>query len=124
MTSLRVLISVFTCCPPGSAGFTGGESHLGWSLLQQIARFHQLWALTQEADRATIEQALKDHGNAKPEIIGRPPRHGCGPAAFGCRRRGLQEPLSTVVEVHRDPNTGLLYLGDRLSKEIMSGAFL
>ena len=58
MTSLRVLASAFTCCPPGKAGFTGGESLLGWHLIGQIARFHQVWVLTQEDDRATVEQSL------------------------------------------------------------------
>ena len=59
MTGLRVLASVFTCCPPGKAGFTGGESLLGWNLLNQIARFHEVWALTQEDDRSTVEQSLE-----------------------------------------------------------------
>lgn len=58
MTSLRVLASAFTCCPPGKAGFTGGESLLGWHLVGQIARFHQVWVLTQEDDKATVEQSL------------------------------------------------------------------
>ena len=58
MNGLRVLASVFTCCPPGKSGFTGGESLLGWNLLNQIARYHEVWALTQEDDRSTVEQSL------------------------------------------------------------------
>lgn len=58
MTSLRVLASAFTCCPPGKAGFTGGESLLGWHIIGQIARFHQVWVLTQEDDKETVEQSL------------------------------------------------------------------
>ena len=57
MTKLRVLASAFTCCPPGNPGFTGGESLLGWNILNQIARYHDVWALTQEADRANVEQS-------------------------------------------------------------------
>jgi len=57
MTRLRVLASAFTCCPPGNPGFTGGESLLGWNILNQIARHHDVWALTQEVDRPNIEQA-------------------------------------------------------------------
>ena len=60
MTRLRVLACVFTCCPPGMEGFTGGESLLGWNLLLQIARSHDVWAVTQEQDRASLEQAVKD----------------------------------------------------------------
>ena len=58
MSGLRVLASVFTCCPPGKSGFTGGESLLGWNLLNQIARSHEVWALTQEDDRVTVEESL------------------------------------------------------------------
>jgi len=57
MTRLRVLASAFTCCPPGNPGFTGGESLLGWNMLNQIARYQDVWVLTQEVDRTNIEQA-------------------------------------------------------------------
>ena len=60
MRELRVLACVFTCCPPGKPGFTGGEDILGWNFLQQISRFHQVWALTQAQDRASIEDALAE----------------------------------------------------------------
>ena len=59
MTRLRVLACAFTCCPPGTPGFRGGEDVLGWNLLGQIARFSQVWALTRGEDRAGIEQALE-----------------------------------------------------------------
>ena len=58
MTKLRILASAFTCCPPGSPGFGGGEDVLGWNLLQQIARFHEVWALASAKDRSAIESAL------------------------------------------------------------------
>ena len=60
MTRLRVLASVFTCCPPGKRGFTGGESLLGWNLLKQIARFHEVWAITHEQDRVTLDEAVQE----------------------------------------------------------------
>ena len=60
MSGVRVLVSAFTCCPPAKAGFTGGEDVLGWNMLQQIARFNEVWALTQAQDRASIEQAVAD----------------------------------------------------------------
>ncbi|MCH8799991.1 MAG: glycosyltransferase [Chloroflexi bacterium] len=32
---------------------------MGWNLLNQIARFHEVWALTQEDDRTTVEGSLE-----------------------------------------------------------------
>ena len=58
MTRRRILTCAFTCCPPGTPGFSGGEDILGWNLLQQIARVHEVWALTHAEDRASIEQGL------------------------------------------------------------------
>jgi glycosyltransferase involved in cell wall biosynthesis len=54
------LACAFTCCPPGTPGFSGGEDFLGWSLLQQIAKTHEVWALTQAVDRPNIEQGLTE----------------------------------------------------------------
>ena len=59
MKSYRVLACAFTCCPPEAQGFSGGEDVLGWNMLMQIARFHQVWALTQNEDREAIELALE-----------------------------------------------------------------
>jgi len=56
----RILACAFTCCPPGKPGFTGGEDILGWNLLQQIARFHEVWAITNEDDRQSIEIELSE----------------------------------------------------------------
>lgn len=61
MNRCRILASTFTCSPPGSAGFTGGEDILGWNLLIQIAKSHDVWALTQEEDRGSIEDAIATH---------------------------------------------------------------
>lgn len=60
MKRLRVLACAFTCCPPATPGFTGGEDVLGWNLVQQIARFHEVWVLTHAEDRQSIEQTLAD----------------------------------------------------------------
>ncbi len=59
MKPYRVLACAFTCCPAGGPGFSGGEDVLGWNMLMQIARFHQVWALTQGEDREAIELALE-----------------------------------------------------------------
>lgn len=60
MIRQRILACAFTCCPPAKPGFTGGEDVLGWNLLQQIARFHDVWVLTHAEDRTSLEQALAE----------------------------------------------------------------
>ena len=63
MKRRKILTCTFTCCPPGKPGFTGGEDILGWNLLKQITRHHEVWSLTNTEDRASIEQALKEEQN-------------------------------------------------------------
>ena len=58
MRRLCVLACAFSCCPPGKPGFSGGEDVLGWNILKQIARFHEVWALTYAENRLSIEDAL------------------------------------------------------------------
>jgi len=60
MKKLRILACTFICCPPGKPGFTGGEDVLGWNLLRQVARFHDVWALTREEARPVIEETLAE----------------------------------------------------------------
>lgn len=60
MNKLRVLTCAFTCCPPGKPGFTGGEDTLGWNLVKQVARCHEVWVLTQEVDRVSIDQEVEE----------------------------------------------------------------
>jgi glycosyltransferase involved in cell wall biosynthesis len=58
MTGQRVLACAFACTPPGMPGFTGGEHVLGWNLIQQIARFREVWVLANQEDKPGIEQGL------------------------------------------------------------------
>jgi len=60
MTRSRILASVFTCCPPGKPGFTGGEDILGWNLIQEIAKSNEVWAITHAEDRSSIEESLAE----------------------------------------------------------------
>jgi len=60
MKRLQILTCAFTCCPPGNPGFAGGEDVLGWNLIRQIARFHEVWTIAQEEDRESIERALTE----------------------------------------------------------------
>ena len=68
MRRLRVLACVFACCPPGKPGFGGGEDLLGWSLLKQIARFHDVWALTCSKNRSSLEEALREESIASIQL--------------------------------------------------------
>ena len=61
VTTRRILATVFTCCPPGKPGFTGGEDILGWNLVQAIAQHHEVWAITHAEDQSSIEQALSEN---------------------------------------------------------------
>lgn len=68
MREIRILACAFSCCPPGSPGFRGGEDTLGWNLLNQIARFHDVWALTHDWDRSNIEAGPGEHQNTRLHI--------------------------------------------------------
>ncbi len=50
---LRVLVSAYSC-QPGH----GSEPGVGWDWIKQIARFHEVWAITRANNRGPIEQAL------------------------------------------------------------------
>jgi len=65
---LKVLVSAFACFPPVRPGadkeesaLGTGESILGWNLVQQIGRFHEVWIITQGRYRKGIENALREH---------------------------------------------------------------
>jgi glycosyltransferase involved in cell wall biosynthesis len=50
---MRVLISAYAC-EPGR----GSEAGVGWNWVCQAARFHDVWAITREKNRAAIESSL------------------------------------------------------------------
>ena len=65
MKRTKILISAFACHPSTSSGFAGeekilgaGESILGWNLVKQISRRHDVWVLTQRRNRKGIERAV------------------------------------------------------------------
>ena len=74
MTRSKILASAFTCCPPGKPGFTGGEDLLGWNILAQIARYHDVWALTNAEDRISVEEGVRESGldNLHLQYVGLP----------------------------------------------------
>ena len=57
---LRVLACAYACSPGGSGeAFGGGELILGWNLVKQLARFHDVVVLTSTPNRASIESAIQ-----------------------------------------------------------------
>jgi glycosyltransferase involved in cell wall biosynthesis len=74
MSEQKILACTFTCCPPGKPGFTGGEDILGWNMLLQIARYHEVWTFTNAEDRNSVEQGAAELGidNIHFQFIGLP----------------------------------------------------
>ena len=57
---MKVLISAFSCYPA-----RGSEPDVGWSISQAIAREHEVWVLTEAANRAGIEKAMVGSPNPR-----------------------------------------------------------
>ncbi|MBZ5672030.1 MAG: glycosyltransferase family 4 protein [Acidobacteriia bacterium] len=49
---MRILLSAYACEPE-----EGSEPGCGWNWVQQIARFHEVWAITRSNNRQPIERA-------------------------------------------------------------------
>jgi hypothetical protein len=52
---LRVLACAYACLLESGSPVSGGEAILGWNLVRQLARFHDVWVLTVTSNRAGIE---------------------------------------------------------------------
>jgi glycosyltransferase involved in cell wall biosynthesis len=50
---MKVLVSAFACEPD-----KGSEGGVGWNWVCQIARYHEVWAITRKSHREAIESAL------------------------------------------------------------------
>ena len=50
---MKVLVSAYACEPE-----KGSEPGVGWNWVKQIARFHEVWVITRENNRASIERSL------------------------------------------------------------------
>jgi glycosyltransferase involved in cell wall biosynthesis len=55
------LTCAYACLLEEGVSFVGGEAVLGWNLVRQLGRFHQVWVLTSSANRAGIEAHLQRH---------------------------------------------------------------
>jgi glycosyltransferase involved in cell wall biosynthesis len=60
MRRLKVLVSAFACSPHGESGLGTGEDILGWNIIQQIGRFHEVWVLASRLNESGIEKALQE----------------------------------------------------------------
>jgi len=66
---MKVLVSAYACYPPTTESCTeedrkmaDGEAILGWNLVGQIARSHEVWVITQARNKKGIERALMNQG--------------------------------------------------------------
>ncbi|NJO10148.1 MAG: glycosyltransferase [Leptolyngbyaceae cyanobacterium SL_1_1] len=56
MTELKLLISAYACRP-----HEGSEPNIGWSLVQELAKTHQIWVLTRANNQPAIAAELAAH---------------------------------------------------------------
>jgi glycosyltransferase involved in cell wall biosynthesis len=54
---MKVLTSAYACNPAGSLQLHPGEDLTGWRLVEQLARFHDLWVITHRYNEAGIFEA-------------------------------------------------------------------
>jgi glycosyltransferase involved in cell wall biosynthesis len=52
---LKVLVCAYACLLESGSPVSGGEATLGWSMVKQLARFHDVWVLTATSNRVGIE---------------------------------------------------------------------
>ncbi len=58
---LRILACAYACVFEDGVPVVGGEAVLGWNIVRQLARFHDVWVLTPGANRPGIEATLQKH---------------------------------------------------------------
>jgi glycosyltransferase involved in cell wall biosynthesis len=51
---MKVLLSAYACAPG-----KGSDPEIGWNWMQQLARIHDVWAITRTKNRASIERGLE-----------------------------------------------------------------
>ena len=54
---MKVLVSAYACNPSGSLQLHPGEDLTGWRLVEQLARFHDLWVVTHRYNEPGISEA-------------------------------------------------------------------
>ena len=66
MRKLRILTCAYACLLEDGVPVIGGEAVLGWNIVHQIGRFHQVWVLTSASNRPGIKAELQRQ--AAPDI--------------------------------------------------------
>jgi glycosyltransferase involved in cell wall biosynthesis len=61
---LKVIISAYACRPG-----EGSEPGIGWDLVQEMAKYHQLWVLTRRNNQPFIDAALHPPSTDQPQFI-------------------------------------------------------
>jgi glycosyltransferase involved in cell wall biosynthesis len=57
---MKILICAYACLKDPDQRFgNGGEGVLGWNIVKQLARFHQVFVLTHSENRSVIEKSLE-----------------------------------------------------------------
>jgi glycosyltransferase involved in cell wall biosynthesis len=64
MQSLNVLISAYACRPG-----EGSEPGVGWNLAWEVSKYHKVWVLTRENNRAAIASELEHHPQQNLQVI-------------------------------------------------------
>ena len=62
MSRLKVLVSAYACHPLATEGSFPGEAILGWNIVRQLARHHEVTVLTRPYNREALERGLKENG--------------------------------------------------------------
>ncbi|WP_346292317.1 glycosyltransferase [Sphaerothrix gracilis] len=64
MTALKILISAYACRP-----HEGSEPGIGWHLVQELAKTHQVWVLTRANNQPAIAAELAKHPNNNLQVL-------------------------------------------------------
>ncbi|MCK7469620.1 MAG: hypothetical protein MZU95_01535 [Desulfomicrobium escambiense] len=62
LSRLRVLVSAYACHPLATEESFAGEAILGWNIVRQLCRFHDVTVLTRSYNRDALERGLKERG--------------------------------------------------------------
>ena len=64
MEPLNILISAYACRPG-----EGSEPGVGWNTIKEVAKYHNVWVLTRQNNRPTIEAQLNQNPIIKLQVI-------------------------------------------------------
>jgi len=62
VSRLKVLVSAYACHPLATEESFPGEAILGWNVVRQLCRFHDVTVLTRPYNREALERGLKENG--------------------------------------------------------------